>query len=126
MLVYVKNSSCLATTLNPSQAPLGGEPAKGLTLGSHRQARSDKGSRKPLGGFVRPQPWRLLFDVGKSRQSAGRVYELRTHGQARWGRHVLLHAEHARSRRGHGGRGQRKADCRHARPLHPRNDPQRQ
>ena len=36
MLVYVKNSSYLVPTLNPSKAHLGLEPTKGQTLGSQR------------------------------------------------------------------------------------------
>ena len=35
-LANVKKYSYLVPTLNPSQALLGGEPAKGLTLGSQR------------------------------------------------------------------------------------------
>ena len=73
----------------------------------HWQARSDKRSSKPAGGFIRPQSRRLLLNVRKFRQSIRRIYERRTYRQIGRRRHVLLHAEHAGTGRGHGGRGQR-------------------
>ena len=48
----------------------------------HWQTRSDERSGEPVGGLVRIKPRRLLLDVGKPRQSIGRVYELRAHGEA--------------------------------------------
>ena len=63
----------------------------------HRESRYDKGSGEPTCRPVGTQSRRLLLDVGKSRQSAGRVYELRAYRQAGRRGHVLLHGEHRRS-----------------------------